>query len=106
MNNIYIIGDGENIKIGVSKNPQRRLKTLQTGHPHKLTLLFSIPSPSAYKIEKQLHKMLTDFRVKKTNCVRSEWFCLKDRDYNWLYSYITELSKQDNSFYKINSNPI
>lgn len=36
---IYAIGDGNKVKIGYSKNPQKRLKQLQTGHPNKLKLL-------------------------------------------------------------------
>lgn len=36
---IYAIGDGNKVKIGYSKNPQKRLKQLQTGQPNKLKLL-------------------------------------------------------------------
>ena len=36
---IYLISDGELVKIGYSQNPIKRLNQLQTGHPKKLKLI-------------------------------------------------------------------
>lgn len=45
---LYIIGDTEGrfVKIGIAKEPESRLSSLQTGCPHKLIILalFNIPS--------------------------------------------------------------
>ena len=39
---IYMIVDEQNcLKVGISKDPARRLKQLQTGHPTTLTLFHS-----------------------------------------------------------------
>ena len=39
---MYIISNDKGyIKVGISKNPKRRLKQLQTGNQNKLTLLFT-----------------------------------------------------------------
>lgn len=39
---IYIITNGTYFKIGFSKNPERRVKQLQTGNSDKLSLLYSV----------------------------------------------------------------
>jgi hypothetical protein len=36
---VYFISDGEFVKIGKSKNPDKRLREMQTGNPHKLELI-------------------------------------------------------------------
>ncbi|MBO4622301.1 MAG: GIY-YIG nuclease family protein [Bacilli bacterium] len=74
---IYIISnDLGYIKVGVSNNPERRVKQLQTGNEHKLTLLFKEEFNCTRKhllsIEKDLHKQL---RSMSTRCV-GEWFFL------------------------------
>lgn len=74
---IYIISnDLGYIKVGVSKNPNRRVKQLQTGNEHKLTLLFMEEFRCERKhllcIEKEIHKNLKQMATK---CV-GEWFYL------------------------------
>jgi hypothetical protein len=69
---IYIISDGENFKIGLSKNdPELRLKSLQTGHPEKLFLVekFKVPASVVHKLEKEAHK-----RIQYKYPKRGEWF--------------------------------
>jgi hypothetical protein len=68
---IYIITDGINIKVGVSKEPEERLKELQTGSPYKLTLheTYKIPERYVFKVEKECHQKL---RLYFTH--RAEWF--------------------------------
>lgn len=67
---IYLISDGEKVKIGYSKNPQKRLKQLQTGHPNRLKLI-KIWDAEPVK-EKLLHRMLWMFHK---DC-KGEWFTI------------------------------
>lgn len=77
---IYLISDGELTKIGRSKNPIKRLKELQTGHPKRLRLIacFSLKSPREdRKMENRLHYIL---RIKRCR-YNGEWFSLTpDKD--------------------------
>ena len=69
---LYAIGDGEYIKLGVTTDVKRRLKSLQTGHPKVLKELWRYyvgkDKKEAYKTEKQLHRY-----SRKHRC-RGEWF--------------------------------
>lgn len=72
MKYLYIIGNEvENIcKIGISGNPSKRLKQLQTGCPYKLTILAVVGSFD-YESEKNLHNRYKDYRL------NGEWFRIK-----------------------------
>lgn len=65
---IYFIQDtiSKNIKIGVSRNPNKRLATLQISHDSKLIILKVIKGST--REEKLLHKMYNKYRI------RGEWF--------------------------------
>ena len=67
---VYLIQSLEEgyYKIGVSKNPNKRLKQLQTGNSSQLKLIESYPSEYAHKIEKTIHNFLS--YAKK----EGEWF--------------------------------
>lgn len=68
---VYVIRNTltENLKIGVSKDPEKRLATLQTGSDAELTLEYkSIACSNALQIEAEVHKLLKDYHV------RGEWF--------------------------------
>lgn len=59
------------VKIGVTSNAERRLKSLQTGSPFKLHCTALIPcksKESAYDLESFLHKQLSRHRME------GEWF--------------------------------
>ena len=56
------------VKIGISTDPQKRLKQLQTGSPYKLKLLCSIANMSHR--EKIIHNRLKDYKM---SC-KGEWF--------------------------------
>lgn len=76
---IYIISNDQGyIKVGVSKHPEKRVKQLQTGNEHKLTLLFTEEFKCERKhllhIETEIHKQL---RRISTKCV-GEWFYLDE----------------------------
>lgn len=62
-----IAADGTHlVKIGIAKDPMRRLKELQTGQPMELQLLWSV----AGNYENDLHVHFAAYRV------RGEWFDL------------------------------
>jgi len=59
------------VKIGISKNPELRIETLQVGCPYPLKLIVTIECKSrghAENLENQLHKV---FRFA---CLGGEWF--------------------------------
>lgn len=80
---VYVIGsrykDDAILKIGVSNDPEKRLKTLQTSNPFKLRLLLlskRFNKADAFKAEKMLHELMKDYRL------NGEWFSF---DYGSFY---------------------
>lgn len=69
---VYLIECQGLIKIGVSADPETRLKELGTGSPHQHSLLKVIPG--GFEVERMLHKKFSDKRV------RGEWFRLTSED--------------------------
>jgi hypothetical protein len=69
ISNIYILLDelNEVVKIGKTKNIDKRIKALQTSSPCKLKLLISLPENNQIN-EKRLHRKYQDKRIK------GEWF--------------------------------
>lgn len=69
---VYILQSLEDgyYKIGVSKNPTKRIETLQTGNPSTLKLIETYQSDNARKIEKRLHRL---YKYAKKE---GEWFDL------------------------------
>jgi hypothetical protein len=69
---IYVITQGNasdfKAKIGISSDPESRLKTLQTGSPKDLKLSFSFPVPDDKELEVYLHQRFEDRRL------NGEWF--------------------------------
>lgn len=72
MKYVYLIRAEENgmYKIGVSKDPKKRVKQLQTGSNEDLKLIESFASNHPHKVETALHNRF--FPNKK----RGEWFSL------------------------------
>lgn len=64
---VYLIRRGDHCKIGVSKAPAERAKSLPGGS----TVIHQFPSRIARTIERQLHGWFDDVRV------RGEWFALE-----------------------------
>ena len=85
---VYLMKDEDNnIKIGKSKDPNQRNKTL-TAKSHSITLLYHKEFSSRFiagKIEKALHRQYTNFQIGK-----SEWFKLGDVDYEDVRSFISD----------------
>lgn len=75
MDYIYIISNLNGfVKVGVSKNPIKRVKQLQTGNGEKLKLIFTeefeCPRKHLLHIEKKIHQVLSS-KCKKR---QGEWF--------------------------------
>jgi predicted GIY-YIG superfamily endonuclease len=71
---LYVISAGtDSFKIGIAKNPESRLKAMQTGNHRRLTLdaVYNIGSQKhALYIEKKIHRAL-----KKNHAhIAGEWF--------------------------------
>lgn len=81
---LYIIGNvQQNIcKIGVSKNPSKRLKQIQTGCPFKVSILAYVEHLGRDS-EKEMHKRYKGDRM------QGEWFRINDE----IRSIIGEKSK-------------
>lgn len=68
---VYVIGcTGQPIKIGIARDPYKRLADLQVGFPHKLQLYWSvvIAGTAAVTVERAAHKRLAAKRL------NGEWF--------------------------------
>ena len=72
-------------KIGISINPEKRIKQLQTGTPYELLIITTYDSKYPFKVEKILHNT---FVSKKTpdnfkydfEWLSGEWFNLSTND--------------------------
>lgn len=70
---LYVLGDKKRgvCKIGISSNPDKRLKQVQTGYPFTLTIWRSVYIPNARTWELRLHKEFDKYRLD------GEWFKAK-----------------------------
>lgn len=84
-------------KIGVSKNPQKRIRELKTGNSSPLKLVSSYETEIANKIEKILHRRFSHLSKE------GEWFDLSISDD---VNFINECEKIENNiiFLKNNGN--
>ena len=74
---IYFIQDHEgNIKVGVARDPHKRLPILQVANAHRLTLLMTIETRDPFSEEQRLHAL---FAKPPHRRLRGEWFAI-DRD--------------------------
>jgi len=68
---IYVIGEHQKpYKIGITNNPERRLKNLQTGHPKKLYIHYTemISDNQVRELEQIIHETIRHKRM------HGEWF--------------------------------
>lgn len=69
---VYFIQSGCGaIKVGIAKNPDKRMANMQTGHNKLLRLIAKFPQPdrnSARLLERELHDLFSEYRI------RGEWF--------------------------------
>lgn len=93
---VYLMQCGGFYKVGISADPWKRLKTLQTGSPLEIRLIHSVwlPRHLAHLAEADIH-----FRFRGTR-VRGEWFTADggelrellddaEDEYHWSGSVIT-----------------
>lgn len=74
---VYLLKTPENIyKIGVTKDVDKRIKSLQTGSADKITLVDKFLSNYPFKIESTLHRKYNDSKIK------GEWYHLTKDDVN------------------------
>lgn len=78
MKKIYLIQQEETnlFKIGISKNPEKRIKDLQIGSGIKLTLIHTFETKFSYKLESSLHAYY------RSKLIQPEWFVftIEDKD--------------------------
>lgn len=75
---LYILHCKGFFKIGISKNINSRLSSIQSGNPFQVDVVRVFNTPHAEYYESVLH-----IRLDKYN-VRGEWFSLPDRIASWL----------------------
>lgn len=61
---VYIIGNKEQelYKIGISKQPNKRLSEIQTGNPYKLEVLYTFKTKYANEVETDYHNLFSEYR--------------------------------------------
>lgn len=96
---VYLIRCGSRgpIKIGIAKNVESRLSSLQTANPYELSLIAKVKCDSrrhALEMETRLHKVFSQKRI------RGEWFKgninLKTADNVLKVDYVNNESNQQN----------
>lgn len=68
---VYVIEAGEFVKVGIAKDPEARVSTMQTGNPHKMRVAWSLildDRRMAMGVERFAHQFLATFRR------NGEWF--------------------------------
>ncbi|MBE4311108.1 GIY-YIG nuclease family protein [Vibrio parahaemolyticus] len=96
---LYFIVENEDlinqrIKIGISRDPVKRLKALQTGNSRRLALMGWIDSGADRELERQLHQKYREQRV------IGEWFEINHEivlDLLKAHSHCSYIAKQSNA---------
>lgn len=72
---VYVISaPGHPVKIGIAKDPERRLTELQTGSPHRLMIHFTASVSNGRSVERACHMTLSAKRLE------GEWFDITPDD--------------------------
>jgi hypothetical protein len=84
--------DLEKVKIGVARDPEHRLKCLQTGCPFRLEIvyIFKVPIGMESDLEKTLHKKFGKCHI------RGEWFTSSWMIANWIAFHKSQVDKKYN----------
>lgn len=95
---IYLLTNGTYYKIGKSKNPDRRIKELNSGSSEKIELIYKYRSVEYYHtIESALHNFFSNKRL------NSEWFELSPKD---VLSFNDRCKKIEKNFIFLKENKI
>lgn len=98
MENVYLLHEQDNFyKIGMSKCPETRIKSLQTGNHRQLKVVACCPGGKLF--ETRLHDMFEQRRI--VDSPAKEWFRLSDEDvaqikHIMLVKYYTSKFSEDN----------
>lgn len=95
---IYILkyGDNDIYKFGVSANPDRRIKDIDSSSPIPIKELGRFFFKNVYEMEEMIHDNLKD------SLIRKEWFKLKEYE---VFQIIEEIGKMaNNGIYLIRKN--
>lgn len=84
---LYVLKAGERIKIGVTNDIESRVKSIQTGNPDKVEILFVEERLNPTKAERYLHRCFAKNRLE------GEWF--KDITLNQIRSRLMIFFDQD-----------
>jgi T5orf172 domain. len=70
LKSVYIISNGESsYKIGVSKEPSKRIEAIRNGNSKELALVYqSRKYSNAFELERKIHSLFAEDKV------RGEWF--------------------------------
>jgi hypothetical protein len=71
---VYLLESNGVYKIGFSRFPLGRVKSLQTGSPYPITMIHKIKTPYFRQLEAKLHYEFRDKRL------HNEWFALTPED--------------------------
>jgi hypothetical protein len=77
------------VKIGRAKSSRKRLNAMQTGLPFKLEILYTLKVENPALVERTLHAMLVDTRV------RGEWFEMPETPLSDLFDEAVERTKEN-----------
>lgn len=92
-------------KIGVSKNPFKRIKELQTGCPYKLEISKIFESKYTTKVEKTLHYRFAHLKIDEDiHNLGGEWFNLPIADVA-NFTGLCETVEKSFDMLKENNNP-
>lgn len=75
---VYVITDGQFVKIGSAKCVSSRVASLQTASPRQLNLMLDLPGGSWH--ERQLHEWFGEYKVRRYG----EWFTLSSEVAIWI----------------------
>jgi hypothetical protein len=64
-------------KVGISKNPNKRLNELKTGCPYPIKIIYNFPSKRPFLLEAALHKSYCSYKKNLDgDSLFGEWFNL------------------------------
>ena len=87
MDKIYVLKTCDNFyKIGISFDPDQRLKNIQTANPFLVKLIYKKPFTKAFKKEQIIHEILKGKKMK------GEWFKLNGEEIKKIISWLDNLS--------------
>lgn len=96
---LYIMRSNSLYKIGISKAPKRRLKSIQRTHKANTRLYATVRTLYAYEVEQWLHKKLSHKNEPQDGNGGTEWFRLSLLDRVVLLAMFTAIKTAYILFY-------